>query len=119
MNIAYGEDIVYSGPVYKDMIIAGDNAILSFEHVGGGLKAKNRYGYLKGFSIAGEDMVFYWARAHIQGDKVFVYSQKVKQPVAVRYGWADNPDDVNLYNVEGLPASPFRTDDWPGVTRDQ
>ncbi|MCK5463485.1 MAG: beta galactosidase jelly roll domain-containing protein [Bacteroidales bacterium] len=117
LNIAYGRDLVFSGPVYKDMIIAGDNAILSFEHVGGGLKAKNRYGYLNGFSIAVEDKVFHWARAFIKGDKVFVYSEKVKQPVAVRYGWADNPADVNLYNMEGLPASPFRTDDWPGVTQ--
>ena len=117
LNIAYGSDIVFSGPIYKDMILAGDNAILSFEHVGGGLKAKNRYGYLNGFAIAGEDRVFHWARAHIKGDKVFVFSDKVKQPVAVRYGWADNPADVNLYNMEGLPASPFRTDDWPGVTQ--
>jgi sialate O-acetylesterase len=117
LNIAYGRDHVYSGPVYRDMIIAGDHAILSFDHVGGGLKAKNRYGYLYGFSIAGEDRKFHWARAFIKGDKVFVYSEKVKQPVAVRYGWADNPDDVNLYNMEGLPASPFRTDDWPGVTQ--
>lgn len=117
LHIAYDKDLVYSGPHYRDMILAGDNAILSFEHVGGGLKARNRYGYLKGFAIAGGDRVFHWARAHIKGDKVFVYSEKVKQPVAVRYGWADNPDDVNLYNVEGLPASPFRTDDWPGVTQ--
>jgi len=119
LHFAYDRDIVYSGPIYKDMILAGDNAILSFEHVGGGLKARNRYGYLKGFSIAGEDRVFHWARAHIKGDKVFVYSEKVKQPVAVRYGWADNPDDVNMYNKEGLPASPFRTDDWPGKTKDR
>jgi sialate O-acetylesterase len=119
LNIAYGKDLVHSGPVYEDMIIAGDNIILSFEHVGGGLMARNRYGYLNGFSIAGEDRIFHWARARIQGDKVFVYSEKVKQPVAVRYGWADNPDDVNLYNAEGLPASPFRTDDWPGVTKGQ
>jgi len=119
LHIAYERDLVFSGPVYKDMIIAGANAILRFEHVGGGLIARGRYAYLKGFSIAGEDRVFHWARAFIQGDKVFVYSQKVKQPVAIRYGWADNPDDVNLYNVEGLPASPFRTDDWPGITRDQ
>jgi sialate O-acetylesterase len=117
LNVAYGQDIVFLGPVYKDMIIAGEQAILSFEHVGGGLMAKNRYGYLNGFAIAGEARIFHWARAHIQGDKVFVYSEKVRQPVAVRYGWADNPDDVNLYNVEGLPASPFRTDDWPGVTQ--
>lgn len=117
LHIAYGCDIGFSGPIYRDMIVAGDNAILSFDHVGGGLKAKNRYGYLNGFAIAGKDRVFHWARARIQGDKVFVCSEKVNQPAAVRYGWADNPDDVNLYNAEGLPASPFRTDDWPGVTK--
>ena len=116
LKVAYGKDIVFSGPTYKDMLLAGDLAILSFDHVGGGLKAKNQYGYLNGFAIAGEARVFHWARARIQGDKVIVYSDKVNQPVAVRYGWADNPDDVNLYNAEGLPASPFRTDDWPGIT---
>jgi sialate O-acetylesterase len=119
LKVAYGQDIVFSGPVYREMILAGEQVILSFEHVGGGLKAKNRYGYLNGFAIAGADRIFHWARAHIQGDKVFVYSEQVRQPVAVRYGWADNPDDVNLYNAEGLPASPFRTDDWPGVTDGQ
>jgi sialate O-acetylesterase len=119
LKVAYGQDIVFSGPMYSEMILAGEQAILSFEHVGGGLKAKNRYGYLEGFAIAGEDRIFHWARARIQGDKVFVYSEKVRQPVAVRYGWADNPDDANLYNAEGLPASPFRTDDWPGVTDGQ
>jgi sialate O-acetylesterase len=117
LKVAYGQDLVFSGPVYKDMLIAGDHIILSFDHVGSGLRAKGRYGYLKGFSIAGEDRIFQWARAYIQGDKVFVYSEKVRQPLAVRYGWANNPDDVNLYNAEGLPASPFRTDDWPGVTK--
>jgi sialate O-acetylesterase len=117
LHVAYGQDLVYSGPVFRDMVIAGDQAILSFDHVGSGLMAKSRYGYLKGFSIAGEARTFHWARARIQGDKVIVYCDKVAQPVAVRYGWADNPEDVNLYNVEGLPASPFRTDDWPGVTK--
>jgi sialate O-acetylesterase len=116
LKIAYGRDLIYSGPVYQEMIIAGQDAILSFDHIGSGLMAKNRYGYLNGFSIAGNDRKFHWARAHIQGDKVFVYSSEVRHPVAVRYGWADNPDDVNLYNADGLPASPFRTDDWPGLT---
>jgi sialate O-acetylesterase len=119
LHVAYGQDIVFSGPVFRDMIIAGEQAILGFDHVGGGLKAKDRYGYLKGFSMAGEDRVFHWARARIQGDRVIVYCDHVQRPAAVRYGWADNPDDVNLYNVEGLPASPFRTDDWPGITKDQ
>ncbi len=116
MKVAYGKDIVFSGPMYRDMLVAGDRAMLSFDHVGGGLKARDRYGYLKGFAIAGQARIFHWAKALIMGDKVIVYSEKVKQPAAVRYGWADNPDDVNLYNAAGLPASPFRTDDWPGIT---
>jgi len=116
MKVAYGKDIEYSGPIFQEMHIDGSQAMLSFDHAGSGLMCKDRYGYLQGFSIAGADRVFHWAKAHIKGDKVWVYSEKVKEPVAVRYGWADNPDDVNLYNMEGLPASPFRTDDWPGIT---
>jgi sialate O-acetylesterase len=69
----------------------------------------------EGFAVAGEDKKFVWADAAIEGDSVVVSSKEVAKPVAVRYGWADNPD-CNLYNKEGIPASPFRTDDWPGVT---
>jgi sialate O-acetylesterase len=72
-------------------------------------------GPLKGFAIAGEDHKFVWADARIERDTVIVSSPKISKPVAVRYGWADNPI-VNLYNKAGLPASPFRTDDWPGIT---
>ena len=72
-------------------------------------------GPLKGFAIAGEDRRFVWADARIDGDTVIVSSPMVSKPAAVRYGWADNPI-ANLYNKAGLPASPFRTDDWPGVT---
>jgi sialate O-acetylesterase len=79
--------------------------------VGGGLVANN--GDLKRFAIAGQDHTFVWATAAIDGDTVLVSSPKVAQPVAVRYAWADNPDGCNLYNKDGLPASPFRTDDWP------
>ena len=87
---------------------------LKFDHVGHGLKA---YGgqELKGFAVAGEDRQFVWAYARIVDDSVIVFSDQVLNPVAVRYGWANNPE-CNLYNEEGLPASPFRTDDWPGVT---
>ena len=114
-NIAYGEDIVYSGPVYRSMRIVGNKVRLNFCHVGGGLTAKG--GELKGFAIAGKDRNFFWANAEIKGDKVVVRSPEVANPVAVRYAWADNPV-CNLYNKEGLPASPFRTDIWPGITRD-
>ena len=112
LKVAYGKDIVYCGPIYKSMEIEGDKIALSFDHIGSGLMAKEKYGYLKAFAIAGDDKKFYWAKAEIKGDKVIVYSDKVTKPVAVSYAWADNPGEVNLYNKEGLPASPFRTDGW-------
>ena len=111
-KIAYGEDLVFSGPVYRTHEINANKVVLQFDHVGSGLTARDRYGYLKGFAIAGPDQQFHWAKATISGDRVVVWSEKVTKPVAVRYAWADNPDDANLYNLEGLPASPFRTDDW-------
>ncbi len=119
LKAAYGKDIVYSGPIFKEMTISGNKAILAFDHIGSGLKTCDRYGYVKGFAIAGADRKFYWAKAYIDNDSVVVYNNKATDPVAVRYGWADNPDDLNLYNKESLPASPFRTDDWPGVTADR
>ena len=112
-KIAYGEHIVYSGPTYKSMKVKEGKAILSFDHVGSGLEARDCE--LKGFAIAGADKKFVWAKAEIQGDKVIVSSPDVSEPVAVRYGWADFPV-VNLWNKDGLPASPFRTDDFPMTT---
>lgn len=107
---AYGEKLVYSGPLYKAMAIQGNKIVLSFDHVNGGLVAKD--GELQEFAIAGADGNFVWAKAEIRGDKIVVWSDEVAEPVAVRYAWADNPDDANLYNKAGFPASPFRTDDW-------
>jgi sialate O-acetylesterase len=115
MNKTYGKDVVYSGPLYKKMgtAVQGNEVVVEFDHTGTGLLAKDKYGYLKGFAVAGEDKKFYWAKAYLTPDnKVIVSSEAVLKPVAVRYAWADNPDDANLYNKEGLPASPFRTDDW-------
>jgi sialate O-acetylesterase len=111
--IAYEKKVVYSGPTYKELEIEGDKAIVSFDHTGHGLEARG--GELKGFAIAGPDRKFVWARAEIKGGTVIVSSPDVKNPVAVRYGWADFPV-VNLFNKEGLPASPFRTDSFPMVT---
>ena len=105
--IAYGEKITYSGPVYASMKVEGQRAVLSFTHIGSGLLAKG--GDLKGFTIAGADGHFTSATATIEGDKVIVSNPAVAKPVAVRYGWANTPD-VNLFNKEGLPATPFRTD---------
>jgi sialate O-acetylesterase len=172
-GIAYGEKIVYSGPAFKSMKVDGNQAVLSFNHVGAGLEAHNMAKVvafapdgkalatnvvdtgrnpgaksatfspdgkqvvttggdktvrlwdvstgreisspLKGFSICGEDKKFVWANAEIKGNQVIVSSPAVSKPVAVRYGWADFPV-VNLWNKEGLPASPFRTDDFPMTT---
>jgi sialate O-acetylesterase len=111
--ITYGEKIEYSGPLYDKMEVKDGKAILHFKHVGKGLEAKD--GPLQGFTIAGSDHKFYNAKAEIQGDTVLVSCDKVAEPVAVRYGWANCPV-VNLWNKDGLPASPFRTDDFPGVT---
>ena len=105
--IAYGKKVVPSGPMFKAMEKKDATIRLSFEHVGGGLEAKG--GELKGFAIAGEDKKFVWADAKIDGDAVVVSSPKVAAPVAVRYGWGNNPV-VTLYNKDGLPAVPFRTD---------
>jgi sialate O-acetylesterase len=107
-KIAYGDNkVVYSGPIYKSMKIEGNKIILSFTNIGSGLVAKG--GELKQFAIAGNDDHFVWAKATIEKDKVVVWSDNVPNPVAVRYAWADNPEGANLYNAEGLPASPFRT----------
>ena len=114
-GIAYGEDVVYSGPVCAAMNVEGKKIRLAFKSTGSGLAAKGRIP-LKGFAVAGEDRKFVWARAEIDGDTVLVWSDKVRNPVAVRYAWAGNPEGCNLYNKAGLPACPFRTDDWPGLT---
>ena len=115
-KVAYGMDVVYSGPTFKNMDVAGNKVRIIFDNLGSGLNIHDKYGYVKGFAVAGKDKVFHWANAYQDGNDIIVYSDKVSQPVAVRYGWADNPDDVNVYNAEGLPASPFRTDSWEGIT---
>lgn len=109
----YKENIPYSGPIYKNHKIKESRFTISFDHVGEGLQVKGDT--LKGFAIAGADKKFYWANAKIEGNKVVVWSDAVKKPMAVRYAWANNPV-CNLYNTAGLPASPFRTDDWKGIT---
>jgi sialate O-acetylesterase len=93
------------------MSIDSNRVELTFTHIGGGLLAKGGTD-LKGFAVAGLDKKFVWAHARIENNHVIVWSEQVQHPVAVRYAWADNPAGVNLYNQEGLPVSPFRTDDW-------
>jgi len=110
-KVAYGDDeVVYSGPIYQSIKIEGDKISITFTNIGGGLAAKEGR-ELKHFAIAGADKKFVWAKAKIEGDKVIVWDDDIPSPVAVRYAWADNPKGANLYNKEGLPASPFRTDE--------
>jgi sialate O-acetylesterase len=118
-KIAYTEQLVYSGPIFKRMKVKGNVIEISFDHVGAGLighrpgndQTTPAIETLKGFGIAGADGKFVWAEAHIEGDKVLVTAKGIENPVALRYNWADNPLGT-LYNKEGLPASPFRTDDF-------
>jgi sialate O-acetylesterase len=108
-KMAYADDnVVSSGPIYQSMKTEGNKIIMAFAHTGSGLVAKGRE--LKSFAIAGPDKRFVWATAKIENNNVVAWSELVANPVAVRYAWADNPEGANLYNVEGLPASPFRTD---------
>jgi sialate O-acetylesterase len=111
---AYQKEVVYSGPVFEVVSPEGEKAVVTFTHVGSGLIMKNKYGYVNGFVVAGPDKKFYYAKAEITGkEKVTIYAPPdVPEILAVRYGWANNPDDLNLYNKEGLPAVPFRTDNW-------
>lgn len=125
----YGRDLVYSGPVYAAMAVEADKIRLRFTHTHGGLVAKpllggpdatpvarnSPGGDLEGFAICGEDRKWQWADAKIDGDTVVVWSTRVPKPIAVRYGWSNNPL-CNLYNGGGLPAGPFRTDDFPMIS---
>jgi sialate O-acetylesterase len=113
-KITYGEKIVADGPTLDSAKFKNGKATLTFENVGDGLEAHG--GLLTGFAIAGTNQVFAWGTASIEGDKIVVSNPAVPQPVAVRYGWADFPV-VNLFNKKGLPATPFRTDDWKMVTK--
>ena len=118
LNNIYNTKMEYSGPVYQSSTTEGNKMILSFTHANGGLSVKDKYGYLMGFEIAGEDKKFYHAKAEVKNNQVVVYSDSVSTPVSVRYGWADDMPEVNLYNKEGFPASPFRTDNWKGITEE-
>jgi sialate O-acetylesterase len=113
-RIAYGQEIVAMGPVYKKMRTEGNRVVLTFDHVGAGLECRGPR--LTGFTVAGPDHKFHPAEAEIHGDTVVVSCPAVEKPEAVRFGWANYPV-VNLWNKDGLPATPFRTDHWPGVTQ--
>jgi sialate O-acetylesterase len=109
-KIAYGENIVYAGPLYQSSKTEGDKIIISFKHTGEGLSTNDSEAPAE-FAIAGEDKKFVWADAKIDGDKIIVSNEDVPNPKYVRYAWADMPVNPNLINKEGLPAAPFRTDE--------
>lgn len=116
----YGRKIVYSGPLYKSMKVEGDKIRLSFDSVGGGLMIGKKEGLkptaeldgveLTQFAIQGDDGQWHWAKADIDGETIVVQAKGVSKPKHVRFGYQSNPDDINLYNKEGLPASPFTTE---------
>lgn len=114
LGTIYKLPIEYSGPLYQGMQVEGSAVRLQFKHVGTGLVERGETG-LQGFEVAGPDRKFHWAEARIEGSTVVVSSKGTPAPVAVRYAWGDSPP-CNLFNQEGLPASPFRTDNWPGIT---
>lgn len=114
LKLDYGQKIDYSSPLFDAVTFSEGKAVVSFKFATDKLVAKG--GELKGFEIAGDDKVFYPAKAEITGDKVVVYHPKGLKPVSVHYAWSDAPVEANLYNSAGFPASPFRTDSWPGIT---
>lgn len=116
-HVAFNEQVVYSGPRYQSMKIQGEAIELTFSQVADGLKTVDVFGAVTGFAIAGADQKFYWARVEIiSPTQVRVWNPQVKNPVAVRYAWGNNPDRASLFNSANLPTDPFRTDSWPGLT---
>jgi sialate O-acetylesterase len=110
--VAYGEKVPYTGPAFLESERMDNKLRLHFDPKGISLSAKPDDTALNGFKVAGADQVFHPAKAAIEGNTVLVWSEKVPSPVAARYAWEHSPVGSNLYNKEGLPASPFRTDDW-------
>lgn len=118
LNNLYGQKGVFGGPIYKAHQIKGKQIVLTFDAIGGRLTTPNK-AELKGFEIAGNDKVFHPAKALIIDNKIIVSSNEVLNPLAVRYGWADDDTEINLFNKEKFPASPFRTDNWELITANE
>ena len=118
LHNVYKKDVVSSGPAYKSMNIQGNEARISFGNIGSGLYTSDKTGAVRGFEIAGKDQIFYEANASIKDNTVMLYSEKVTSPIAVRFGWIGNASNNNLFNKEGFPAVPFRTDEWKTVTKE-
>jgi sialate O-acetylesterase len=113
MKAGYNMDTTHTSPLYTHMETNNDSILIYFND---SVLTRDKYGYVRGFSIAGQDSVFHWAKAYIRNNVVVVFNESVHRPIAVRYAWADNPGPLDLYNRQGMPAAPFRTDDWKRVT---
>jgi len=111
-DVAYGQHVVSSGPTYKQHVVRGKQVVIEFANIGGGLVSRTSDGSVTGFAIAGNDHRFVWANAKLEGNRVVVWNDQVTTPVAVRYLWTNSPLAPVLYNRDGLPAAPFRTDTW-------
>ena len=111
-KVAYGERIIASGPTYRAHTISGGRVTVQFANIGQGLVSRGKDGSVGAFALAGPDHHFVWAQARVEGNRVVVWSERVPNPVAVRYAWSENPAGANLYNRNGLPAAPFRSDAW-------
>ena len=115
-NMAYGDSsVVFQGPILSEMKIDGEKVHLKFDTKKSDLMLRDKYGYVRGFSVAGEDKKYYWATGKLVNNEIIIQSEKVKSPISVRYNWGNSPDG-NIFNKDGLPAPPFRTDDWQGKT---
>lgn len=113
MKDIFGKNILANGPRFSEAKFEGNRAIITFSEVGAGLKSTNKYGYINGFAVAGPDKVFHYAKASFKSqNSVVVFSDKVDKIESVRFLWANNPGEINLYNSVDLPAEPFRTDKW-------
>jgi sialate O-acetylesterase len=118
LNNTYNIPMVCNGPRYQSMEIKDNQIIVSFDTIGTGLSTPDKYGYIKGFEIAGKDQVFHYAKAFIKDNKVILSSDAVVDPVAVHFSWIGDASESNLFNKEGFPAVPFRTDEWKIITKD-
>lgn len=118
-NNLYNKKMVCSGPTFKSFETKGNQIIVSFDNVGTGLSTPDKYGYIKGFEIAGKDQVFHYAKGFIKDNKLILSSEEVSSPLAVHFSWIGDATESNLFNKEGFPAVPFRTDEWKTVTKEE
>ncbi|WP_256011097.1 sialate O-acetylesterase [Desertivirga xinjiangensis] len=117
LNQLYNTGTLFQGPSFASLKVSGNKVTVDFINIGSGLAVSDKYGYVKGFELAGADQQFYYAKGSIEGGQVVLSNENVPKPVAVRYAWADDAGDANLFNKEGFPAVPFRTDTWKGITQ--